>query len=204
MTEICIENDVFIVSDEVHCDLLRMGENHQPLASLYPQSTFIVTCMAPSKTFNLAGMQIANVIIQDPELRKLWMERNLPVVNPISLAAAQGVYENGDEWLDALRCYLDGNFALLRAFLDEHLPKAVFTMPQATYLAWIDLGVYVDRSVNLTRFFAQEAGVILEGGEMFIDNAECRVRINLACPRSMVQNCLERVRTALQVLPSPD
>ncbi len=197
MAEICFENDVLIVSDEVHCDLLRMGNTHQPLAGLYPDSHSIVTCMAPSKTFNLAGMQIANIVIPDPELAERWKERNLPVVNPISLAAARGVYENGEEWLDELRVYLDGNFALVKSFLSEHLPAAKFNVPEATYLAWIDIGSYFPETMNLTRFFAENASVILEGGEMFIANGENRIRLNLACPRSVVLECLKRMRDSI-------
>ena len=197
MAEICFDHHVLILSDEVHCDLIRLDQTHLPMAALYPESKSIVTCMAPSKTFNLAGLQMANVIISDPDLKDEWKQRNLPVVNPISLAAATGVYGHGGPWLDELRHYLDGNFELVKAFLTEHLPHAEFEIPEATYLAWINLEHYFPASVNLTRFFAEQAGVILEGGEMFIENGDSRVRVNIACPRSQVKEALQRIRDAI-------
>lgn len=197
MGELCIANGVKIVSDEIHCDLLRAGRSHTPLAKLFPKSRDIITCMAVSKTFNLAGMMIATVIIPDPELRDAWKRRHYPFVNPLSLAAATGAYRDGAPWLEALCSYLDGNFAWTRQFLNEHLPEAGFRVPDATYLAWIDLHAYFDESVNLTRFFLEKAGVILEGGEMFVENGRCRVRLNLACPRVQVQRALERMRDAI-------
>ncbi|AMP75741.1 MalY/PatB family protein [Ralstonia solanacearum] len=195
--ELCFANGVKIVSDEIHCDLLRAGVRHTPLAKLFPDSKDIITCMAVSKTFNLAGMMIATVIIPDPELRAEWKRRHYPFVNPLSLAAAIGAYTNGAPWLDALRLYLDGNFVWVKHFLETHLPKAGFRIPDATYLAWIDLGAYFDDSVNLTRFFLEKAGVILEGGEMFVENGSCRMRLNLACPRAQVQRSLEKIRDAI-------
>lgn len=191
--DICIENGVIIVSDEIHCDLLRCGKRHTPLAKLFPESDQIITCMAPSKTFNLAGMMLANVIIPNPAFRAIWQERTQPVVNPISLAAAQGVYENGYEWLQSLRVYLDENFATLERELKRRLPKAIFNIPDATYLAWIDLSAYFPASTNLTRLFLEEAGVILEGGEMFVADGGTRVRLNLACPRATLREGLDRI-----------
>ena len=197
MGELCIANGVKIVSDEIHCDLLRTGTRHTPLARLFPGSRDIITCMAVSKTFNLAGMMIATVIIPDPELRAVWKRRHYPFVNPLSLAAAIGAYRNGASWLDELRAYLDGNFAWAQHFLKEHLPKARFRIPDATYLAWIDLRAYFDESTNLTRFFLEKASVVLEGGEMFVENGSCRVRLNLACPRAQVQRSLEKICDAI-------
>lgn len=197
MAVICFENDVVIVSDEIHCDLLRSGMAHTPLAKLYPESNRVVTCMAPSKTFNLAGLQVANIVIPDPDLRAAWAERNHPVVNPVSIAAASGVYRNGDDWLKELKSYLDANFAELQKHLRDHLPKARFCVPDATYLAWIDVGAYVPAEVSLTRFFAERAGVLLEGGEMFVADAGQCIRLNLACPRAVLRRALERIVEAL-------
>ncbi|NQZ90293.1 MAG: putative C-S lyase [Colwellia sp.] len=191
--EICIKNKVVIVSDEIHCDLLRNNKTHTPLAKLFPDSDQIITCMAPSKTFNLAGLMLANIIIPNPELRAMWQKRTQAFVNPISLAAAHGVYENGHEWLHRLRGYLDENFSVLENELKAHLPDAIFKIPDATYLAWIDLSAYLPASVNLTRLFLDEAGVIIEGGEMFISDGGIRIRMNVACPRSQLKDALKRV-----------
>ena len=143
--------------------------------------------MAVSKTFNLAGLMIATIVIPDAALRAAWKAHHYPFINPLSLAAAVGAYEDGEPWLEALRGYLDGNFDYLKSFLTQHLPKAGFIVPEATYLVWIDLGAYFDGSVNLTRFFLEKAGVILEGGEMFVENGAQQIRLNLACPRSQVE-----------------
>lgn len=198
MGEICLANGVVIVSDEIHCDLLRKGKRHTPLAKLFPGEKDIITCMAVSKTFNLAGMMLATIIIPDPELRTIWKRRHYPFVNPVSLSAATGAYRHGGPWLEALREYLDGNFALVDEFLNEHLPGAVFRIPDATYLAWIDLGSYFPAPTNLTKFFLEKAGVILEGGEMFVENGGNRIRLNLACPKSQVLTAMERIREALK------
>lgn len=197
MGEICLDNGVRIVSDEIHGDLLRQGKRHVPLAKLFPDSTDIVTCMAVSKTFNLAGLMLATIIIPDPSLRATWRERHYPFVNPISLAAAIGSYRSGGPWLDALREYLDDNFRTMAAFIDRHMPRARFHIPDATYLAWIDLSAYFPEHINLTRFFVETAGVVLEGGEMFVADGEQCIRVNVACPRSVLSEALHRIAQAI-------
>ncbi|RWO48631.1 MAG: putative C-S lyase [Mesorhizobium sp.] len=195
--ELCFANGVRVVSDEIHADLLRRGKRHLPLAKLFPDSKGIVTCMAVSKTFNLAGLMLATVIIPDPSLRAQWRERHYPFVNPISLAAAVAVYTDGGAWLDALRTYLDENFRMVAAFLGQHLQQARFKIPDATYLAWVDLSAYFPRPINLTRFFLEKAGVVLEGGEMFVSNGGCHVRLNIACPRPVLSSALMHIHQAL-------
>ncbi|KAB2904426.1 MAG: putative C-S lyase [Burkholderiaceae bacterium] len=197
MGELCLSNGVKIVSDEIHCDLTRTGVTHVPMAKLFPDSKDIITCMAVSKTFNLAGMMIATVVIPDPGLRATWKRRHYPFVNPLSLAAAVGAYRDGEAWLEALRRYLDDNFAFMQRYLAQRLPKARFRIPQATYLAWVDLSAYFDDSVNLTRFFLEKAGLILEGGEMFVENGVQCVRLNLACPQMQLEEALEKLTIAI-------
>ncbi len=199
MGELCFANGVTIVSDEIHCDLLRSGKRHIPLAKLFPDRKDIITCMAISKTFNLAGMMIASIVIPDPELKAIWRKRHYPFINPVSLAAAVGAYRQGGPWLQELKTYLDGNFEWLNSFLAEYLPQARFAIPEATYLAWIDLGAYFPEPVNFTKYFIEKAGVVLEGGEMFVDNGENMVRLNLACPRAQVETALKRMRDAMLV-----
>lgn len=199
MAQICFDHDVMIVSDEIHCDLLRHGVKHTPLAKLLPNSDKIITCMAPSKTFNLAGMMIANIVIPDPALRQVWKERYSPFQNPLSMTACQAAFSEGFDWLEELKTYLDGNFNFLKSFLDENLPDARFEIPDATYLAWVDLAAYPITANNLTKFFAQKAGVLLEGGEMFIANGGRYVRLNLACPRKKLEKGLIAMTKAIQV-----
>ena len=183
--ELCEANDVLIISDEIHGDLLRGGRTHTPLAKLFPDNDRIITAMSTSKTFNLAGMGFAFVIISDPELRRIWHEQASILHNPISVAATVGVLTNGDPWRDALLEYLDMNFAYLKKRLGRSLPKAVFQVPEATYLAWIDLQEFFPAGLNLTRYFAEAEGLLLEGGDMFVSDGDGYVRLNLACPLAM-------------------
>ena len=196
MTELCLANDVLVVSDEVHCDLLRTGVRHTPLASLFPESDKIITCMSASKTFNLAGLGLAHVLIPDETIRERWNEQVFPLVNPLSLAAVTGVFSGGDAWLSDLRRYLDANFELVERTLSERLPDASFDIPAATYLAWIDVSSYVDESTDLTRHFAESAGLLLEGADKFVADADGHVRLNVACPRSVLAEGIDRLIAA--------
>ena len=196
MAELCFANDVMVISDEIHCDLMRTGLTHTPLAKLFPESDQIITCMSSSKTFNLAGLGFANVIIPNDEIREIWLDRNFPIVNPISLAAAVGVFTDGDAWLAQLRTYLDANFALVRDVVAEQLPDAVFRVPDATYLAWIDLRRYFAPDIDLTRYFAEKTGVLLEGGHKFVADGAGHVRLNLACPRSVLDDAMTKIVAA--------
>ena len=191
--ELCETHDVLIISDEIHCDLLRRNKTHTPLAKLFPDNDRIITAMSTSKTFNLAGMGFAFVIIPSAELRQVWNERASILHNPISVAATVGVLTNGDAWRHALLEYLDMNFAYLDKRLARSLPKANFSIPDATYLAWIDLGAYFEPGMNLTRHFAESAGLLLEGGDMFVADGEGHIRLNLACPLAMLTDGIDRL-----------
>ncbi|GGH44470.1 cystathionine beta-lyase [Paenibacillus silvae] len=195
--EICLSNDVWIISDEIHCDLLRTGKTHTPLAKLFPATDRIITCMSPSKTFNMAGLMFSNVIIPNKGLRDIWQARHYGFKNPLSIAATQAAYEHGDAWLRQLKLYLDGNFAYVDEYVKQHLPLAVFHIPDATYLAWIDIAPYAPKDVSLPLFFAEQAGVLLEDGGMFVANGEGYIRLNLACPRSILKEGLSRISRVL-------
>ncbi len=190
---ICLANNLTIISDEIHCDLLRKNKIFTPMAKLFPESDRIITCMAPSKTFNLAGNLFANIIIPNDELRKLYSDNYLPVENPLSIVAAQAAYAKGQSWLEALTNYLDSNFNYLKAELSKHLPEAKFVVPDSTYLAWVNVSHYFSPDENLTLFFAKQAGVLLEGGDMFVANATGHIRLNLACPRKRLEEGLNRI-----------
>lgn len=197
MGELCLANDVIIASDEIHCDLLRHGVSHTPLAKLFPDSDQIITCMSQSKTFNLAGLGTAVVLIPNDEIRAIWKDRNSPIVNPVSIAGATGAFRNGEEWRNQLRSYLDANFAFAKQLLTEQLPHAVFQIPESTYLAWINLSHYFEPGTNLTRHFAEHGGVLLEGGDMFIADGDGHIRVNFACPRATLSEGLKRIIAAV-------
>lgn len=191
------KNQLWVISDEIHCDLLRQGMRHIPLAKVMPHYQKFITCMAPSKTFNMAGMMISNIIIRDDAMRSLWSERHYSMMNPLSIAAAQTAYEEGEDWLDALWTYLDKNFETVGTYLAEQLPKANFRISEATYLAWVDLSAYFTPEESLPEFFAYKAGVLLEGGNMFVRHSDGFIRLNLACPNATVIEGLRRICEAV-------
>lgn len=197
--EIMARYNLWIVSDEIHCDLIRTGRRHIPMASVMTGYPKLVTCMAPSKTFNLAGLAFSNIIIRDDGLRARFKDRDklFGMVNPMSLTAAKAAYEKGGAWHEELKAYLDANFAFVKDYLAEHLPEARMYIPEATYLAWVDLSRCLPDVPDLPDFFANRAGVLLEGGNsLFVGNAEGYIRLNLAMPRSIIKTGLDRMISA--------
>ena len=197
MAAIIEQHKLWVISDEIHCDLLRQGQKHVPFGKVMTDYNRLVTCMAPSKTFNLAGLMISNVIIRNAELKETWLSRHYNFDNPLSIAAAQAAYERGGVWLNELQGYLDKNFAFTRDYLAEHLPKAHFRISEATYLAWVDLNEYFVPDEPLPLFFAYRAGVLLEGGNMFVQHSDGFIRLNLACPKSVLAEGLKRICEAV-------
>ncbi len=193
--------NLWIVSDEIHCDLRRQGVGHIPMAKVMPDYPKLVTCMAPTKTFNMAGLAFSNIVIRDPALRETFRMRDklFGMVNPLSLTAAKAAYDVGGPWLNELKTYLDGNFAFVKEFLAKEMPEAVMNIPEATYLAWVNMAACVPEEKDLPGFFANRAGVLLEGGNgLFVGNAEGYIRLNLAMPRAIIRTGLERMRDAVQ------
>ena len=195
--KLCFSNDVFVVSDEIHEDLTRAGETHIPLQKLFPQELRIITCTSPSKSFNLAGNNHAHLFIPDAALRRAWT-KNYYNGHPSALSneATIAAYDRSEDWLEALRVYLDESFVMMQQFVVERLPKATFTIPQGTYLAWVDLSGYGFSEQELKQRISA-AGVFVQFGEDFVDNADCFMRVNLASPRSLVREGLERIAHAL-------
>lgn len=188
---------LWVISDEIHCDLTRAHLSHIPMGKVMADYPRLITCMAPSKTFNMAGLMISNVLIRDESLRATWLSRHYNFDNPLSIAAAQAAYEEGEPWLKELQQYLDGNFAFTGDYLAKHLPQAKYRVSEATYLAWVDLSAYFQPEESLPMFFAYEAGVLLEGGNMFVQNSDCFIRLNLACPRATLEEGLRRICEAV-------
>lgn len=186
--------NIWIISDEIHCDLLRSGKNHLPFAKVLPGYSRIITCMSPSKTFNMAGMMLANIIIPDPMARALWQQKNGGLVNPLAIAGVKAAYSQGEDYLASLKSYLDGNFELLATYLKENLPQVGFKIPEATYLAWLDLSFYLDGTEgDIGLELANQAGILVESGGMFVQNGDSHIRLNLAVPREVLVAGLERL-----------
>lgn len=190
IADICFKNNVFVVSDEIHCDIIRVGEKHIPLAKLYPNEKRIITCTAPSKTFNLAGNQLSNIIITDLEIANEWrIKRYCGIANPLSIDACRAAYEECEDWLDALKLYLDDSFKFVDAYLKEHLPKANFFIPEGTYFAWIDLRAFKKTDAELKEIISK-AGLFIQFADEFVSDGEGFVRMNLACPRSVIRKAM--------------
>ena len=201
IAEIVRKYNLWIISDEIHCDLIRCGNKHIPMAKVMTEYPKLITCMAPSKTFNLAGLAFSNIIIRDPELRRIFKDRDklFGMVNPLSLTAAKAAYDKGGSWHEELKKYLDQNFIYVKGFLERELPSAFMYIPEATYLAWVDLSKCLPDVEDLPAFFADNAGVLLEGGNsLFVGNAEGYIRLNLAMPRSIIETGLKRMTKAIK------
>lgn len=197
--EVIRKNDLWVISDEIHCDVLRSDKKHTPLGKVMPDYQKLITCMSASKAFNLAGMMMSNIIVRDEALRALMHAHETCDMNPLSIAAVQAAYEKGYDWLMELRAYLDANFDYMERFFAQRIPKAVPTKSEATYLAWVDVSKVLPGAEDLPLFFAQKAGVLLEGGDsLFVGNAKGYIRLNLAMPRSLLAKGLERIANAIE------
>ena len=197
---ICEQRDLVICSDEIHCDLLLDGRRHSPFATLSPEiAQRCITLMAPSKTFNIAGLGASFAIIQNPELRQRFkhaMRGIVPDVNVLALTAALAAYQHGGDWLEQLLPYLAANRDALTDYVDRYLPGIRITRPEATYLAWLDCreaGIMGDPH----EFFVRNAGVAMNDGATFGPGGTGFVRLNFGCPRATLMAGLEQMRTAL-------
>lgn len=195
--ELCFANGVPIVSDEIHADLTRIGQAHLPMASLFPDETRIITCTSPSKTFNLAGNNHSHIMIPDPNVRHRWMQSGCAGhPGALTVDASMAAYDESEDWLEELRAYLDGNFAMMHALLADKLPEAVFQIPEGTYLGFVDLRALGRNETELKKRISS-AGVFVQFGEDFVENADCYMRVNIACPRSVLKEGLNRICSVL-------
>mgnify|MGYP000894293049 CR=1 FL=1 len=201
--QICLENDLLIISDEIHCDLVRKGIKHTPLVTLFPEhKNKIITATAPSKTFNIAGMHLSNIIIHDRKIREKWLEYvsgqlRLSAPDPLAIVAAQAAYCLGEEWLEEVLAYLDNNISFLESYLQEHLPEARCTPLEGTYLAWVDLRAYGYTQEELKEKILEEAQVLIEEGTIFGEEGKGFIRINIACPINILKEGLKRIAGVL-------
>lgn len=200
--DICLRHGVLVVSDEIHSDFTYRGHRHHVFANLSSEFEEItITCTAPSKTFNLAGLQISNIFIPNPKLKRKFKEAiaatGYSEANLMGLAACQAAYEQGRPWLKQLKEYLAGNLAFVREYLKEHLPEISLVEPEGTYLIWLDF-----RALGLTESQREElivnkAHLWLDSGVMFGVDGEGFERINIACPRATLEKALSQLKEAL-------
>ncbi|RKN79149.1 MalY/PatB family protein [Paenibacillus ginsengarvi] len=194
--ELCLRYGVTVVSDEIHCDLALPGHKHIPFATLSPELADItVTCLAATKTFNLPGLHTSYTVISNPELRRKFEGRiktlSLHMAQHFAQDAVQAAYREGGEWLDAMLTYVAGNVDFAIDYLAQHLPEVKPLRPEGTYLLWIDCrGLGLDVS-GLKELMYRKAKVVFNEGSSFGSEGEGWLRINLACPRSIVEEALE-------------
>jgi cystathionine beta-lyase len=205
MAEICLQHNLIICADEIHGDLVFSGHSHQPIAALAPEiAARTITLMAPSKTYNLAGLKCAFAVIPNPTLRAQFLAQRVDlvpgIVNLLGYTAALAAYRDGQPWLDQVLRYLEGNRDCVRAYVETKLPMLSMGTPEGTYLAWLDC-----RQASIPRhdpytFFLERAGVALNNGVDFGPEGEGFVRLNFACPRSLLLQALGQMQQALATL----
>jgi len=198
MGEICLRHGVTVVSDEIHQDFVFPGHRHHVFSGLDPRFADIaVTCTAPSKTFNLAGLPLSNIFIKDRGLGERFLReyKNCGLGQPgiMSIIACQAAYESGGEWLGELLEYLGGNVSLLRGFLRERIPEIRLVEPEGTYLAWLDCTRLGLPARELDGLIAQKGKLWLSVGDIFGQGGEGFFRMNVACPRSVLREGLARL-----------
>ena len=203
MATICLQHGVTIVADEIHNDFIRKGYEHTVLASLGDDiAQHVVTCTAPSKTFNLAGLQISNIFIENESMRQKFRatidHAGYSQPNALGMFAAQAAYEKGLPWLEALRDYLEQNYQKTKAFLAKHLPKVTLIEPEGTYLLWLDFRAYGLSAKELDDIIVHEANLWLDSGHIFGKDGEGFERLNIACPWATLQQGLKQLAKAFQ------
>lgn len=203
--EICLRHNVLVVSDEIHCDFVFGNNKHHIFAKAVPQMLErCVVCTSPSKSFNLAGLQISNIWIADPLLRRRFRSELNRVGytehNTLGLAAAKAAYSGGREWLSSCLEYIRGNYEYLCDFIDSDIPGIKPVRMEGTYFAWLDCsGLGLDKE-QLDDLVINKAGLWLDPGYIFGKNSGQYQRIVLACPRSTLENALERLKKAVKSL----
>ncbi len=200
---ICCDNNVTVIADEIHCELVYKPHAYTPFASISPEfAQNSVTCVSPSKAFNIAGLQIANIIADDPEKRAV-IDRAINInevcdVNPFGVAGLIAAYDESEDWLCELLDYIADNYRFMREFCDEFLPDYPLTTLEGTYLVWMNTRVSGMTSAELDERLKNEALLWLNAGTMYGEDGEGFMRWNIACPRVVLIEGLTRFRDYLR------
>lgn len=206
INDLCLRHNVRVVSDEIHCELTMPGYTYTPFASVSEASlNNSVTLNSPSKSFNTAGLQIANIISNDATIRRR-INRAINInevcdVNPFGVIALQAAYNEGEAWLEALKAYLYANYVALQSFFAEHLPQLPVTKLEGTYLVWVDISATGLDADTLTDRLLHEAKVMVNSGTMYGREAGKHfIRINIACPKARLMEVLTRMQQEINKL----
>ena len=203
--EICLKNDVIVISDEIHADILFKGYKHTPFASIsYEFAQNSIICTSPSKTFNLAGLQTSTNIIPNKKYYKIYNNilnsLELSENNVFGMVALEAAYRDGEEWLEQLLSYLNENLEFLMKYFKERIPKIRVIKPEGTYLVWLDCRQLGFNTKALNDFMIKKAKVALDDGYWFGIEGEGFMRINIACPRSFLEEGIKRIENAVNSL----
>ena len=202
LAEICIKNDILILSDEIHQDIVYQGNHHIPLASLSPEiREHVITAVAPSKTFNIAGLAASAVIIPNKKLHhryeKILNDLHLGMGNIFGFVALKAAYMKGEDWLDQMMAYLEGNVNFAGNFIKERIPGIKMIRPEATYLLWLDCNGLGMGKQELKEFMIHEAKLGLNDGPTFGSGGEGFQRMNIGCQRETLRRALEQLENAV-------
>ena len=193
LSDICKANGVLIVSDEIHADILRCGSNFYPLAAVVEDDAHIITCTGINKTFNTAGLHCSNIIIKDEKLRKRYLkERGHSAPTPFAISALIAAYNECEDWLEELKAYLDETLEYIDKFLKRRMPKVKMTVPEGTYIIWMDFSGYGISDEEVHRRIYSEANVLLEDGFRFGDGGNGFQRMCIPSQRPVIEEAFER------------
>lgn len=199
-------HSLVILSDDIHCDLTFAGHPHTMLANLASEEDQIITAVAPSKTFNIAGMGLSALVVPNPvhrrALKQVFDAVHMEPTNPFSITAFEAAYRQGEQWLDELLIYLWGNVQLVDRYLREHIPQIRMDRPEGTYLLWLDCTRLGMSDAELKAFFIREARVGMNPGASFGEQGNGYMRLNIGTRRAVVQEALERIARAVKRLKS--
>jgi cystathionine beta-lyase len=203
--QICTKHNILVVADEIHCDFVFKTYTHIPFASISEEfANHSLTCIAPSKTFNLMGVQTSSIIIPNQQLRNIYDQKlnTLSIGSPniFGAAALEAAYRHGEEWLDQLLDYLQGNLEYTLSYFSNNIPQINVIQPEGTYLVWLDCRDLCFSVKELDGFILQRARVAMNGGHIFGTEGEGFMRLNIACPRSMLRNALHGIEKAVASL----
>jgi cystathionine beta-lyase len=204
LAEVCNRHNILVVSDEIHADLLFDGQVHTPFATISEETAQnCITCMAPSKTFNTAGLSTSFVVVPNTGLlksyEKLLRTSHIHMGNIPGTIALEAAFTNGDEWLDQMMVYVQDNFIYLNDFMQKNLPLVHVMAPEATFLVWLDFRVYGMKDRQLNKFIVDKARVGLNNGGRFGTGGDGFMRINIGCPRSVLAEALHRLHMAFDI-----
>lgn len=202
--ELCRKNHVIVIADEIHCDLTAPDKEYTPFATVSDTCREIsITCVAPTKTFNLAGLQTAAAIVPNDNLRhKVWRAINTDEVaepNSFAIVAAVAAFEKGGNWLEELRRYLQSNKEMVEEYLKKELPELSVVSLEATYLLWIDCSQITRRTEELAEIIRQKTGLFLTAGDEYGKSGEGFLRMNIACPKTTLQDGLSRLKKGINL-----